>query len=179
VADPLTLSVLGATALTEGIKFLYSQATELLKRRHEKAKTVASTEVVLPALEGKLEPLRPDAEVVEQVKSELRRLRHVLQDYVDDIAPIDPQDRGLLETTDQVRRLLEAVYGQRITFRSEQRSKSGPVVEGTVEATEISGYVAAVRAKTVGGSATVRGAVRAGDVKEHGQAIGVDIDRIG
>ncbi|HET6293622.1 MAG TPA: hypothetical protein VFG33_09610 [Kribbella sp.] len=176
--DPLTLSALGATALTEGIKFLYSQATELLKQRRERAAKPAKP-VDTTALAGELEPLKADDDVATQVEAELKRLRHVLQDYVDDIVPIDPKDRELLEATDEVRRLLEAVYGQRITFRGEHRPESGPLVQGSVDALEVAGYVAAVRAKTVGGSATVQGTVRTEEVREGGQAIGVDIDRIG
>jgi hypothetical protein len=173
MADPLTLSVLGATALTEGIKFVYNQATELLKRRREKAAEVPDA----PALEGQLAPLDPDPAVLDRVEPDLRELRKVLQDYVDEIEPISTQDERLLETTDAVRRLLEAVYRQRITFRGEQRPASGPVVEGSVEVAAVSGYVAGVRARVVGGSAHVRGAIRADEVS--GTAVGVDLDRIG
>lgn len=31
MSDPLTLTVVGTIVITEGIKFLYSQATEVLK----------------------------------------------------------------------------------------------------------------------------------------------------
>jgi len=34
--DPLTISAIGAVAITEGIKFLYGQAGELLKRWRER-----------------------------------------------------------------------------------------------------------------------------------------------
>jgi hypothetical protein len=173
MADPLTLSVLGATVLTEGIKFVYNQATELLKRRREKAAEAPD----VSALEGTLAPLNPDSAVLDRVEPDLRELRKVLQDYVDDIEPISAQDDRLLEATDAARRLLEAVYGQRITFRGEQRPISGPVVEGTVDVEAVSGYVAGVRARVVGGSAHVRGAVRADEVS--GTAVGVDLDRIG
>jgi hypothetical protein len=173
MADPLTLSVLGATVLTEGIKFVYNQATELLRRRREKAAEAPD----VPALEGQLAPLNPDSAVLDRVEPDLRELRKVLQDYVDDIEPISAQDERLLEATDAARRLLEAVYGQRITFRGEQRPVSGPVVEGTVDVDAVSGYVAGVRARVVGGSAHVRGAVRADEVS--GTAVGVDLDRIG
>ena len=36
MVDPLTLSTIGAVALTEGIKFLYEQAGEVLKRWRER-----------------------------------------------------------------------------------------------------------------------------------------------
>lgn len=173
MADPLTLSVLGATALTEGIKFVYNQATELLRRRREKS--AAAPEV--PVLEGKLAPLEPDTAVLDRVEPDLRELRKVLQDYVDEIEPVSVRDERLLETTDALRQLLEAVYRQRITFRGERREPSGPVVDGTVDVATVAGYVAGVRARVVSGGAHIRGAVRADDVT--GTAVGVDLDRIG
>ena len=36
VADPFTLAAVGAVAITEGIKFLYGQAGEVLKRWRER-----------------------------------------------------------------------------------------------------------------------------------------------
>ena len=36
MSDPFTLSSLGAVAITEGIKFLYAQAGQVLKRWREK-----------------------------------------------------------------------------------------------------------------------------------------------
>lgn len=181
MTDPLTLSVLGGVALTEGVKFLYGQATELLRRRRDrKAGEAGDAEVALPELDGELElPLRPDQAVVERVEPELKELRRRLQDYVDDIEPVTGDDRALLETADAVRKLLEAVYGQRITFRGEQREASGPVVEGEIDVDAVSGYAAAVRARSVTGPATIRAKARAGEVTEGGEMVGVDIDRIG
>lgn len=36
MVDPLTISAIGAVAITEGIKFLYGQAGEILKRWRER-----------------------------------------------------------------------------------------------------------------------------------------------
>jgi hypothetical protein len=41
VPDPITLAALGAVALSEGVKFLYGQAGELLKRRREQRASAA------------------------------------------------------------------------------------------------------------------------------------------
>jgi hypothetical protein len=179
VADPLTLSVLGAAALTEGIKFLYAQATELLKRRRERKTAAEQAPVDTPALEGELrQPLEADPAALERLEPDLRELRRALQDYVDDLEPVDSGDQRLLATADAVRQILEAVYQQRITFRGEQRPVSGPVVEGRVDVTTVSGYAAAVRARTVTGG-TVRGVASADEVTGTGQLIGVDIDHLG
>ncbi len=179
MVDPLTLSALGATALTEGIKFLYEQATELLRRRRENQAEQEPAVVEAPVLEGALAPLRPDPAVLARFEDDLRRLRRELQDYVDDVEPIEPGDTGLLEKADAVRQMLEVVYGQRITFRGERRPASGPLVEGEVEVATVAGRVAAVRAKQVTGPSTIRGVVRVDDVTDSGEVVGVDIDRIG
>ena len=54
------LSNLSATALTDGIKFLYEQASELLKRRRSRADTgsgeTSSTIVAQPSVAGELGP---------------------------------------------------------------------------------------------------------------------------
>jgi hypothetical protein len=42
----LTLGVLGGVALSEGIKFLYGQATELLKRRRKRKDAKKAAEPV-------------------------------------------------------------------------------------------------------------------------------------
>ncbi|MFI9007540.1 hypothetical protein ACIGNX_09955 [Actinosynnema sp. NPDC053489] len=181
MADPLTLSVLGAAALTEGVKFLYGQATELLKRRRERRdEAIEVSPGAVPELEGGLRlPLRADDAVLERVEPDLRELRRRLQDYADGVEAVASGDRELLESADAVRRLLEAVYGQRITFRGERRETSGPVVEGEIDVESVAGYAAAVRARAVTGGATVRAAVRVTEVGENAEVIGVDVDRIG
>lgn len=183
MADPITLSVLGGVALTEGVKFLYGQATELLKRRRERRDGEAGAVEVEPAevpeLDGELRlPLRADAAVLDRVEPDLKELRRKLQDYADGVEAIGSEDRDLLESADAVRRLLEAVYGQRITFRGERRAASGPVVEGGIDVDVVAGYAAAVRARVITGG-TVRAAVRANEVGEGGEVVGVDVDRIG
>lgn len=182
MTDPLTLSFLSASALTEGIKFLYAQATELLKRRYERSNKAAEEEALQPGappLEGWLEPLRADVIVLAELKPDLRELRRLLADYVDGISPTDPGDSALLERMDALRRILEAIYGQNITFRGEQRPVSGPVVEGVINVRAVAGHAAAVRANAITGSSTVRGEAYADEVQTGGEIIGVDIDRIG
>ncbi|MFD0203628.1 MULTISPECIES: hypothetical protein [Saccharothrix] len=183
MTDPLALSVLGAAALTEGIKFLYGQATELLRRRRARRDEASALEVEpaeVPELDGELRlPLRADGAVLERVEPDLKELRRKLQDYADGVEEVASDDRDLLESADAVRRLLEAVYGQRITFRGEPRAASGPVVEGEIDVDVVAGYAAAVRARAIEGGATVRASVRVNEVGEGAEVIGVDVDRIG
>lgn len=180
--DPLSLSALSASALTEGIKFLYGQAAELLKRGRERSEGSAEeapAHLDTPPLEGQLEPLRPYPEVLEKLKPQLRELRGLLHDYIDEIEEIDPANPDLLRTADTLRQMLEAIYGQRITFRGEQRSVSGPVVKGTIDVRVVAGSAAAIRARTVTGSSSLRGEVHADEVKAGGKVRGVDIDDVG
>lgn len=177
MADPLTLSALTASALTEGIKFLYGQASELLKRKREGAPEVPDEAAAL--LESELRPLRPDSAVLERLRPELRAVRGLLTDYADEIEPATPEDDELLRRVDALRRLLEAIYGQAITFRGEPRPATGPLVEGALDVDAVAGYAAAVRARSIGGSAHVRGEATVGSVTEHGEVVGIDVDRIG
>lgn len=181
MADPLTLSVLASSALSEGIKFLYGQATELLKRRRElKAGKDVSTDPVpvtgAVEFDGALGPLLADQARLAALESELRGLRTELEDFAHEPTLIKSDDRDLLANADALRRLLEAVYQQHITFLGEARPSSGPVVDGSIDVRVVSGYAAAVRARTVGGSARIQATARADEVT--GTLLGVDIDRI-
>jgi hypothetical protein len=182
VTDPVTLSVLAGSVLTPAIEFLYAQAGELLKRRRERKEgnPERTDPVAVPAtveLAGELGPLRPDDARLSELEPQLRELRNALVDYAEDPALIKPDDMGLLATADALRRVLEAVYQQRITFRGEQRPLSGPAVDGTIDVRAVTGYVAAVRVNTISGPTRLRGAVRADEVS--GTAVGLDIDRLG
>ena len=74
MADPLTLTGVGVIALTEGIKFLYGQAGEALKRWRErkaagKNADVEPVEVELPsdAFAGQLEQPQLHLDAVERL----------------------------------------------------------------------------------------------------------------
>jgi hypothetical protein len=133
VADPLTVSAIGAVALTDDIKFLYGQAGEALKRWRErrssgKADTVAPAEAQLPssAFEGQLKDPAYNVEVVERLEHELGDLRAALNGYAEGIDEVDPPDWQLLETAGALRDAMEAILGQRITFQHEARPPPGP-----------------------------------------------------
>src|SRR4029453_12668768 len=75
MADPLTLAAVGALALAEGIKFLYGQAGEVLKRWRERKATAATgptpvasepvaVELPAAAFDGRLRDPRLDFRVV-------------------------------------------------------------------------------------------------------------------
>ena len=184
MAEPITLSALGAVALTEGIKFLYSQAGEILKRWRERQDTAKeasaqpnqteSVQVNLPPIfEGQLSAPKIHFDLVQRSEKELRALRKDLTDYAEGIETVDEKDENLLQTIDALRRLLETVYQQRLTFKGEQRSPSGPVVEGRIDVEEVLGYAAAVRAaKVKSGELKVDAKVKR--VEPGGEFTGID-----
>jgi hypothetical protein len=179
--DPLTLSGVAATALTEGIKFLYGQAAEVLKRCREKS-IARDPEVKVaepPAsLEGKLGRLLIDPDVAQRLEPDLKKLYSALTLYAQGIEPADPQDEGLLRTVDALRRVLEAVFHQRLTFSGEARPQTGPLVEGEIDVGNVEGYVAAVEAELVA-SGHVIGSAIVDRIGPGGSAFGVKVKRVG
>jgi len=179
MVEPLTLTAMGTVALTEGIKFLYDQAREAIKhwrdsrsRGEERPVSMAAPDTTV--LDAPLQPLQMDPGVMEQQEQTLALLRRALTDYADGLATPDPADGDLLETVDALRRVLELVYGQRITFKGENREKSGTQVVAEVEAADVEGYVAGVRTRGLADNANVHAKVRVQDVKPGGEVVGVD-----
>jgi hypothetical protein len=189
MADPLTLAAVGAVAITEGIKFLYGQAGEALKRWRERqsAKAAAAepttaepVSVQLPAdaFEGQLQEPRLHLDAVARLEQELRDLRAAVADYAQGIDEVDPNDKRLLEKVDGLRRAMEAVYGQRIVFKGEAGPSSGTAVVGEAKVREVLGYVAGLRAREII-SGSVTGRVEADTVATGAQAVGLEVETIG
>ena len=160
VVDPLSVGVLGGVALTEGIKFLYGQVTELLKRRRDKAEEAAVDPPAVPAgpapvLDAPLSPRPVDLQVLAANEARLRELRRELADYADGLAEPDPADRRLMEQVAALRGLLELAYGQHVTFRGEQRPSTGSPLPADAPAT-VESYVANVTASGPGAVAVGR-----------------------
>ncbi len=139
----LTAAAIGAAVLTEGIKFLYAQAGEVLKRwreRRDGASGDADSPEVIPVtapakvFDGDLRDLEIDLERVAPVEARLRDLRRNLGDYADGVDEVDAKDVSLLAKVDALRTLLETLSRQHITFQGEQRPPSGaPLVIGRVD----------------------------------------------
>jgi hypothetical protein len=188
----LSLAALGAAALTEGIKFLYGQAGELLKRCRERrdaaSKTAASSEpatesvtVVLPetVFAGQLSAPQLHFAELDRLAEPMRQLRKELGDYVEGIKTVNSSDEGLIKIVDALRQTLEGVYQQRLTFKGEQRPKSGPIVEGRVDVDRVFGVASGVVAEVIGAGAQVRGEAKAGTVEAGADLAGVWARKIG
>lgn len=186
--DPITLTLVGTVVLTEGIKFHYGQAGELIKRWRDRkdaaaADTSKKIETPLKAdpniFNGTVAPLVADAERLQSLEPQLRQLRSALADYADGIEPVDVQNNNLIAIADALRQQLETIYGQRLTFKGEQRQPSGtPLVIGTAEVKSVAGLAAGVIAGaiTVG---EIRGSLKADMVESGGIAAGVKVDKVG
>jgi hypothetical protein len=179
--DPLTLTGVAATGLAEGIKFLYGQTAEILKRRREKRAAedpvveVAESPV---AMEGEFDRLTIDPDAAERLEPQLKTLYTALTLYAQGIEPADVDDEGLLRTVDALRRVLEAVYHQRFTFAGEARPPSGPLVEGEINVKEVEGYVAAVEAELIASGHVIAKAI-VDRVGPGGTAVGVKVKHVG
>ncbi len=187
--DPLSLTALGSVALTEGIKFLYGQAGEVLKRwwsRGDRAagQTEASDAGPIEAptdgiVAGALRPLELHYGALERLEGDLQTLWGALAPYAQGMRAVDPGNEPLIKTAEGLRRGLESVFQQRITFQGENRPPSGPMVRGQAEADVVAGELAGVIAETIEGGAIVEGTARAKRVESGGRVAGVDAGRIG
>jgi hypothetical protein len=148
----LTLATVGGAVLTEGVKFLYGQATEILKRWRDKQdqstdaeeKTVPVAETPPQIFAGELAPLEIHLENVEPLQDQLRNLWISLAVYAQGVERVNTQDLSLLEIVDDLRRTLEAIYLQRLTFVGEQRSASGPVADGEINVKQVAGLAVGI-----------------------------------
>jgi hypothetical protein len=180
MAEPFSVAAVGALAVTEGIKFLYGQAAEVLKRwRDRKAGKESEARAPIPIpdqriLKGKLESPTVDFDAVERLHEDIETLADALGRYANGLREPDPGDQELPAAADGLRRALEVVYGQRITFRGEQqREASGPVVVGHADVEKVVGDVAAVRARIMK-SGRVEGTFKATEVTGTGAAVNID-----
>jgi len=187
MVEPFTLTALGAVAATEGIKFLYGQASEVLKRwRERKAgdEAAAATPIAVnpvaseKLLAGKLEEPRVDFDALERLHEGIRDAAKELSDYAGGLEDPDPDDEQLARTLDTLRRALEVVYRQRITFKGEDRPPSGPAVIAGAQVDEVEGRLTNLRARRIaGGNVDARLEVK--KIEKSGEVTNLDVDTIG
>ena len=180
--DPITLTTVGTIVLTEGVKFLYKQATEVIKtwlgRKKEGKKEKIPMGTRLPSSvfnDPDASELAIDPTAMESLEGELRSLRGALADYADGIAEVSPDDEQFVETFDAVRRSLEAIHQKAIVLKGEKRDAAQIVINGTVDVATVRGHVAGVRARLVK-AGVITGTAHATDVEQDGELYGVDVD---
>jgi hypothetical protein len=184
--DPLTLAAVGAVVLNEGVKFLYQQAGEVLKwwrQRKDAEGADAKDEAVVAsevpeAIEAPATALTIHYNALEQVQQELTRLYGELALYGNGVQEVDPGNARLLGQVDVLRRLMEAVYQQRLTFAGEQRPAEGPVGTGRIDVDVVLGYAAAIDADTVH-SGTLTADARYGTIAEGATGVAMRVKQFG
>lgn len=192
MTDPVTLSLVtaGSLALTEGVKFFYAQAGDLLKwwrdRRDSREKgqqAGASPEEVQvvppPVIAGGSFTAKVNTVAVERLEQEMRGLREDLSEYAEGgTETIDASDPALLGRIDALRRILELAYQRPLTFAGEDRRESGPALNAEIDIDSVAGYVAGVRASNIS-AGTVNARIRVGEAKSGSRVIGVHAGRVG
>ena len=178
----LSLAALGAVVLSEGVRFLYDQAGELIRQRRARSAGKAGSgageagSTAPPAVVAEPRELpSPDLTQVDRFADELRELRRDLSEFASGVDPVDPNDEHLVARIDALRQVLEVIYCTPVTLAGEQRDPETPIIRGRVDADEVAGYVAAVRADRATG--VIEGHTTVRRVEQSGTVIGVEIRR--
>lgn len=179
--DPLTLTVLGAAA-TEGIKFLYGQASAVIaawrERRQSEGAGAPEASLRVPIMETDVLDGVPqesviDATVVAHEERSIVKLLGVLAPYAQGLADVEPTDEELGEQAGRLRALLEAAYGQRLTFRGERREPTGARVTVSQVLGDVEGRVTGARGD-VGAGGDLAVTQQAKDVKGGAEVTGFE-----
>ena len=188
--DPITIA--GTTALTEGIKFLYGQVTDLLRRHRENSERtagpadrptgssaasavseaqagqfVALPEVSAGVLDGSLAETPVASAELAEAAPQLAQVRSALADYADGVARVTLDNEALSEAAARARGLLETLYRQHVTFTGET---GRPATGSSLTSNEISrgqqaivaSGRAAIAAETISGQAASSGGINVG-----------------
>ena len=140
MSDPLSLAMLGAPVVTEGVKFLFHQANALLQawnKRRQDGTDVAegeSLDVALPHSPALAAPPAAGGALaarVGQAVTQLQALATSLGPFAQEWEPLPDGGRTLPPSAVSLRELLEGIYGQPLTFRGEQRERTGADLEFT------------------------------------------------
>ena len=169
--DPLLAGV-ATVALTEGVKFLYQQAGEILtawrsRRRDSAAPPPRVLEPPSAVSVGNAQPVSdpPDAEAVDA----LQELKDLVEPIKDGVVPVD--DAAARQAIAELRALVEAALRAPVTFEGEA-PRPARVSDVTVVTRDVAGRVTGVRARLAD---VKRVRVEGGDVKPGGEVTGVDL----
>ncbi|WP_189715918.1 hypothetical protein [Streptomyces phaeofaciens] len=169
------------TALTEGVRFLYQQAQELISARRARKATEATRTPPEGVFLGEVRVVPDDPSVLDDYADTFDQLLSteslvLLQSG----HTVDPADEDQMLAAARLRALLENVTGRRITFVGEpDRPPSGtPFVRGEAEADIVRGEQAGVRADEIGDGARVTGRSTAKEVGPGAGSYGVRAGKI-
>jgi hypothetical protein len=189
MVDAISLAMVSGTILTEGIKFLYSQASKILERRaarndaaQKEQANLAKAEpanVQLPdSFQGQLSQPEIDFDEVERLHLPLLELRGKLANYGDGYLTVDRKNPELLLDIEKLRSILESIYQQRITFKDEAREPSGTKITTRMKLNRVQGRATGTRIAELENGIVETDLEIRGDVGETGEVIGTDIGKV-
>jgi len=178
--DPV--SIAGTAALTEGIKFLYGQVTDLLRRHRENSERTAEQagrsaggaaalvdlpEVSAGVLDGSLAETPVASAELAAAVPQLAQVRSALADYADGVVRVTLDNKALSEAAAGARGLLETLYRQHLTFIGEAgRPATGSLLTSDEISRGQQAIVAsgrgAIAAETISGQAASSGGINIG-----------------
>ena len=172
------MAALGSAALSEGIKFLYSQAAEALKRWRDRQDRNATREPsprpTPPVFTDNAGSLAFHLDKVEALEEPLGKLMHSLADYGAGNKPVNPGNSDLVAAIDALRLAMEQVHQHAFTFKGEQRSGSAPGLTASIGS--LIGAAIAPEAGQARSDAAASGRPEAG---EEPSLLGIRIGRLG
>lgn len=190
MGEPISLALVGGVVLTEGVKFLFEQASSLVRaaraRRAEAKATADGVEapqvVLVPVpdtgvLDGPVAPT-VDGHLLDRENRRLIALTGALAPYASGDAELDTDDADLMASLADLRELLEALYGQRLTLRGENREPSGTRVDVRQDLGTVRGSAVGVEADSIQ-DATVTVNQSATSVEAGASVTGVKFGSIG
>lgn len=170
--EPVTLAVLGAVALTQGINFLYGQAAELLKRRRDRRDGALAADTEHSVLDGEV-AADADEHIVEEYRDQLRMLTEQLRPYATGEREVsEPPDAALIAKVEALRGILELVYRQRLTFDGEEREPTGTAIDTKIVAGRVDGELTVVDVDRLQRGSRVEAVGEVGDVGPGGKVTG-------
>lgn len=179
--DPLTVGFLGGVAVTEGIKFIYAQAGELIKAWREKRKKSSSdfeVPILSPELLSNGEINSAIAEDdLEQYGKKLYELARQLQPYLGGEADIRGGDQAMLLASN-LWEIIRNVYQQDLQFTNNASTflkDSKLTVEQRV--TQLDGLMSGVEASDFVGLPVTEVTQKVGTVGPTGSLTGIRIVR--
>jgi hypothetical protein len=129
--------------------------------------------------EPSLSPAAVDEAELERFAQPLDELCDKLSGVVTGRTEVVTSDAALVTRVDALRKALEVILGQRLTFRGETRAEAqGPVIRGEVHVKNVLGYAVGVAAGVITGKVTVDGKVVADEVAPGASAIGTKVDSV-
>lgn len=168
------LAGVAATALAEGVKFLYQQAGELLRSWRERRRDAAPPPPRVLSAPAAL--TIGDAQPIEAAPDQ--KTEDALLDLQDLVEPIkngdvEPDSEAAREAIASLRDLVQAALRTSITFVGEV-SPPVEIEDVRVVAQRVSGRVTGVRARLSTGMQVRHVDVATGDVESGGEVTGVD-----